>query len=89
MGRAKVIAMYQHVCQRYDETKHIYVAQENWSFHKHPDVMTDLEQRPTIEPVLLPTYAPWLNPIEKLWRWLRQDVLKMHALAGQWSVLCH
>jgi transposase len=35
----------------------------------------------------LPTYAPWLNPIEKLWRWLRQDVLKRHRLAGDWPSL--
>jgi hypothetical protein len=42
---------------------------------------------PRIEPVWLPTYAPWLNPIEKLWRWLRQDVLKMHRLAAHWSEL--
>lgn len=26
----------------------------------------------------LPTYASWLNPIEKLWRWLKQEVLHMH-----------
>jgi hypothetical protein len=37
--------------------------------------------------VWLPTYAPWLNPIEKLWRWLRQDVLKMHRLAAYWPEL--
>ena len=35
----------------------------------------------------LPTYAPWLNPIEKLWRWLRQDQLYVHRLAQDWSVL--
>ena len=29
-------------------------------------------------PLFLPTYASWLNPIEKLWRWLRQDVLHDH-----------
>lgn len=28
--------------------------------------------------VPLPTYASWLNPIEKLWRKLRQDVLHLH-----------
>ena len=36
--------------------------------------MEALFQWPRIEPVWLPTYAPWLNPIEKLWRWLRQEV---------------
>jgi hypothetical protein len=31
--------------------------------------------------VPLPTYASWLNPIEKLWRWLRQAVLHLHPWA--------
>jgi DDE superfamily endonuclease len=31
--------------------------------------------------VPLPTYASWLNPIEKLWRWLRQDVVHLHPWA--------
>lgn len=31
--------------------------------------------------VPLPTYASWLNPIEKLWRWLRQEVLHLHPWA--------
>jgi transposase len=29
----------------------------------------------------LPTYASWTNPIEKLWRKLRQDLLHLHRLA--------
>ena len=40
-----------------------------------------------IEIVWLPTYAPWLNPIEKLWRWLRQDLLKLHRQAAEWAGL--
>ena len=65
----------------------LLVVQDNWSIHKHEDVTTALKEWPRIEPVWLPTYAPWLNPIEKLWRWLRQDVLKLHRLAGDWSSL--
>ena len=34
-----------------------------------------------LQMVQLPTYAPWTNPIERLWRWLYQDVLHMHLLA--------
>lgn len=29
----------------------------------------------------LPTYASWTNPIEKLWRKLKQDLLHLHRLA--------
>jgi hypothetical protein len=31
----------------------------------------------------LPTYASWTNPIEKLWRKLRQEVLHLHRLADR------
>jgi hypothetical protein len=41
------------------------------------------ELRLPIRLVPLPTYASWLNPIEKLWRWLRQEVLHLHRLADQ------
>jgi hypothetical protein len=37
--------------------------------------------------ICLPTYASWLNPIEKLWRWLKQDVLHLHRLSQDWSAL--
>lgn len=32
----------------------------------------------------LPTYASWTNPIEKLWRWLRQDELHVHHFGDDW-----
>ena len=34
-----------------------------------------------IQLVPLPTYASWTNPIEKLWRKLKQDLLHLHRLA--------
>ena len=85
VGRQKVIEMYHYVDALYQNLQRIYVVQDNWSIHSHPDVLEALENFPKIEPVWLPTYAPWLNPIEKLWRWLRQDVLKMHRLAADFE----
>jgi transposase len=40
-----------------------------------------------IQIVPLPTYASWCNPIEKLWRWLNQEVLHLHRKAEQWDEL--
>jgi hypothetical protein len=84
VGRAKVIAFYQQLAQAYPDATRIYVVQDNWSIHRHEEVLAAVQQLPQIEPVWLPTYAPWLNPIEKLWRWLRQDVLKLHRWADDW-----
>ena len=87
VGRQKVQAMYAQLVEAYPRAQRLYVAQDNWSIHTHPDVLTALAAWPHSEPVWLPTYSPWLNPIEKLWRWLRQRVLRLHRLAKDFSAL--
>jgi len=34
-----------------------------------------------IQLVPLPTYASWLNPIEKVWKWLKKEVIHNHRFA--------
>ncbi len=87
VGREQVIAFYRQLDHVYEAVERLYVVQDNWSIHRHPEVVAALTTLPRIEPVWLPTYAPWLNPIEKLWRWLRQDQLYLHRLAGDWATL--
>lgn len=87
IGRKQVIQFYAQLDRAYPHADMIYVAQDNWSVHTHPDVVAALAAFPRIVPVWLPTYSPWLNPIEKLWRWLRQDVLKMHRWVGDWPAV--
>ena len=87
VGREKVITCYRRLVEAYPQAERIYAIQDNWSIHKHPDVVEALKRWPQVEPVWLPTYAPWLNPIEKLWRWLKQDVLKLHRLAEDWRAV--
>jgi transposase len=85
VGRQQVSQFYSRLDRAYPEkVGRIYVIQDTWNIHTHPDVLTALEKWPRIKPVWLPTYAPWLNPIEKLWRWLRQDLLKMHRWVEDW-----
>src|SRR5262245_44826198 len=87
VGREKVSAIYRQVDQRYASLRRLSVIQDNWSVHRHPDVLATLATLPRLEPVWLPTDAPWLNPIEKLWRRLTEQVLKRHRLAGDRSAL--
>jgi hypothetical protein len=87
VGREQVMLFYRQLDDVYSGVKRLYVVQDNWSIHRHPEVLEALTSMPRIEPVWLPTYAPWLNPIEKLWRWLRQDQLYVHRLAHDWKTL--
>jgi len=82
VGRKQLGRFYAQLAQTYAAARRVGVVQDNWSVHEHPDVRAALALWPRLEVVPLPTYAPWLNPIEKLWRWLRQDVLKLHRLAA-------
>lgn len=87
LGREKVLACYRQLLHAYPKARRSYVVQDTWSIHPHADVLAALAELPQLEPVWLPTYAPWLTPIEKLWRWLREAILKLHRLAGDWSAL--
>lgn len=87
VGRKQVIRFLRLLDATYPDAKRLYVVLDNWSIHRHPDVQEVLQSLPRLELVWLPTYAPWLNPIEKLWRWLRQDVLYLHRQADDWDAL--
>ena len=87
VGREQVIGFYRQLAEAYGTVERLYVVQDNWSIHRHPDVVAALTTLPQLEVVWLPTYAPWLNPIEKLWRWLRQEQLYLHRYASDWATL--
>lgn len=71
----------------YPQAQTIYVIQDNWhQVHFHPRQVA-AAQRENITLVAMPTYAPWLNPIEKLWRKLKQEVLLMHSEGHDWEQL--
>ena len=106
-----LVDFYCKVCAAYPGVGTIYLVQDNWPVHFHPDVLAALHPQsfkwplpvppnwPTepspkarrlnlpIQLVPLPTYASWANPIEKLWRWLKQEVLHLHRYADRWSEL--
>ena len=50
----------------------------NWPNHTHPEVRRGVERLPQLELVFLPTYAPYLNPEEKVWRWTKQHLVHAH-----------
>lgn len=103
--------LYAQVRAEYPQAETIYVVQDNWPVHFHPDVLARLTEQtwpfpwyrpgnwsdqPTVKAVhddlpiqllCLPSYASWCNPIEKLWRWLRQDILHLHRQANDWAGL--
>jgi transposase len=112
---AVLVQFYQALVAAYPEAERLYVIQDTWPVHTHPDVLVALTAQQTrwpgyrppngpaapsararkkwghlhlpIQMVPLPTYASWCNPIEKLWRKLRQAVTHLHRWADDLTAL--
>lgn len=82
IGAEALALFYAQVRSTYPQAVQIYLVQDNWPVHKLEDVLQAMRDH-RLTPLFLPTYASWLNPIEKLWRWLKQEVLHLHRLASQ------
>jgi len=82
IGKKALVDFYAQVRAVYPEAERIYIVQDNWPVHKLPEVLEALREQ-GLTPLFLPVYASWLNPIEKLWHWLRQEVLHLHPLANR------
>jgi DDE superfamily endonuclease len=83
---ATLIRCSRQVRAAYPQAAAIYLAQDNWPVHHHPALRAALAEL-GIEVLPLPTYAPWTNPVEDLWRGLAADVLHHHPFADDWAGL--
>lgn len=86
VGVKALCAFLRQVRAGYGPDVRLLLAWDNWPVHYHDDVLACAAQE-QIELLWLPTYAPWTNPIEKLWRWLKEEVFSMHRKSEQWEPL--
>lgn len=84
--RHTLLRFYQAVQDTYPLASVIYIVQDNWPVHFHPDVLSALRHT-RICLLRLPTYAPWTNPHEKVWLKLYQQILHLHEQASDWASL--
>ncbi len=86
LDRRTLLRYFQAVGAAYPAAYRVYVIVDNWPVHFHADVTTGLAGS-KVRLVPLPTYAPWLNPVEKVWRKLYQEILHQHEFAADWPAL--
>lgn len=73
-GRREIAELRRHLLDKH-RTGTIYLAGDNASTHEDDEI--EAVGRGAAGRLLLrslPTYSPWLNPIERLWRQFRREV---------------
>ncbi|MCC7025130.1 MAG: transposase [Thermomicrobiales bacterium] len=76
---------YQAIVAADPEAEGIDLTQDTWPVHVHADVLAALPAAIHLLP--LPTYAPWTNPVEDLWRVLNGEVPHHHVFGDDWAAL--
>ncbi len=82
---ARLRQCWLQAARQYPDAQNIYLVMDNWPVHFHPTALDALAQDPRLQLIRLPTYAPWLNPIEKLWRLVRQRVTHAHPWSADFA----
>ena len=85
---AALTRFLQLVDAAYPAAQRLYVALDNWPVHFHPQLRATLATTTKIRLLRLPTYAPWTNPVERVWRKLTQEALHLHRHTDDWPGLC-
>ncbi len=87
--RHTLLGFFRALEAAYPTARRLFIALDNWPAHTHADVLAGLHgSRVRLLRLLpLPTYAPWTNPEEKVWRKLYAEVLHLHDFAERWPDL--
>ena len=86
IGVKELCRFLRQIRRHYGPDVRLVLIWDNWPVHYHPEIVR-VAQMQRIELFYTPTYAPWCNPIEKLWKKLRHDVLRLHDRSGAWKLL--
>ncbi len=71
--RRREIAQLLEALERYPKET-IYVAWDSVNPHEDDEVEAAVRAAGRLVLLYLPTYSPWLNPIEMLWRYFQREV---------------
>jgi len=77
-GGSEFASFIKDLAASYKIHKKVYVIIDNVSLHFTKEVRAVTEKNKNLELVHLPSYSPWLNNIEKVWKWMKQRVVHAH-----------
>lgn len=73
------LALLEHLRERYRRAERIVLILDNFRIHKSRLARAWLEHNPKFELRFQPTYHPWVNHIERLWKQLHDVVTRNHS----------
>ncbi|MEQ9880305.1 IS630 family transposase [Pectobacterium aroidearum] len=82
-----LIKLLEALRRTYLRAKTITLVVDNYIIHKSHKVESWLSENSKFRLLFLPTYSPWLNPIERLWLSLHETITRNHQCRYMWQLL--
>ena len=74
LNSESTIGFLQRIERAYPDKKKIYIFSDNARYYKNKSVQNFIKTS-KIDLCFLPSYSPNLNPIERLWKWMKERVM--------------
>lgn len=81
------VAFLKNVLEQHPRAERIDLVTDNWGVHTSELTQQFLQNQQKLQIHLLPTYSPWLNHQEKLWRAWRKHVTHGHPFSSMQDIL--
>lgn len=81
------IKLLETLRRTYRRAKTMTLVVDNYIIHKSRKVARWLAENKKFRLLFLPTYSPWLNPIERLWLSLHETITRNHQCRYMWQLL--
>jgi DDE superfamily endonuclease len=78
---SRLARWFREISAIYPAAETIYIVMDNWPVHFHEKV----ERAVRSDPRICTIYAPWLNPIEKFWKLLKQRLVHAHDMSQDFN----
>ncbi|MBN3043362.1 IS630 family transposase [Pectobacterium brasiliense] len=82
-----LIKLLEALRRTYLRAKTITLVVDSYIIHKSHKVESWLSENNKFRLLFLPTYSPWLNPIERLWLSLHETITRNHQCRYMWQLL--
>ena len=75
------IKLLEALCRTYRSARRLVLILDNYVIHKSVAVQRWLADNPKVRLLFQPTYSPWVNRIERLWKTLHDTITRNHRCA--------
>ena len=80
------VKLHEQLRRRYRRAKRIVPIVDNYGIHKSRDTQRWLAENPKFQLLFQPTYYPWVNVIERLWKAMHDTLTRNHRCRSMFEL---